>query len=85
MFQVNTQAAPDRPLQNVELLPQPLHPILQLVSAGDHLLQIPQVPIQSAVLNESLQARILYSCSTCKLSGTAGTGQPHAWPGSRQR
>eukprot|EP00092_Neocalanus_flemingeri_P040998 GFUD01044641.1.p1 GENE.GFUD01044641.1~~GFUD01044641.1.p1 ORF type:complete len:112 (-),score=25.31 GFUD01044641.1:94-429(-) len=46
MLQVNAQAAPDRPLHDVKLLPQPLHPTLQPVSAGDHLLQITKVPIQ---------------------------------------
>ena len=47
MLQVNAQAAPDCLLYDVELLPQPLHPTLQPISAGDHLLQITQVSIQS--------------------------------------
>ena len=47
VLQVNAQAAPHGLLYDVELLPQPLHPTLQPISAGDHLLQITQVSIQS--------------------------------------
>ena len=46
VLQVNAQAAPDCLLYDVELLPQPLHPTLQPISPGDHLLQITQVSIQ---------------------------------------
>ena len=46
MLQVNAQAAPDCLLYDVELLPQPLNPTLQHISAGDPLLQITQVSIQ---------------------------------------